>query len=106
MVSGKNFELQILIDLHVLRSAESENHIFSVWSVCISVSVCLSVCLCVCVISMTQKQITAESTNLAFYIWVIGRCYLKRFIKSDKNSMYSGIQKNFNTLKPMEGISC
>ena len=37
--------------------------------------------LCVSVINITQKQITVESSNLAFYIFIIGRCYLKRFIK-------------------------
>ena len=61
------------MDLHVLMSPESENHIFSVWSV--------YMCVCVSVISITQKQITAESSNLAFYICVIGRCYLKLFMK-------------------------
>ena len=46
---GQIFKLEILIDLHVLKSSESESHIFSVWSACVSV------------ISITQKQITAES---------------------------------------------
>ena len=41
------FEVEILMDLHVVRSPESENHIFSVWSVCMCV--CLCVCVCVCV---------------------------------------------------------
>ena len=36
---GQIFEMEILMDLHVLRSPESENHIFSGWSV--------SVCVCV-----------------------------------------------------------
>ena len=36
------FEVEIFMDLHVLRSPESENHIFSVWSVCL----CDSMCLC------------------------------------------------------------
>ena len=44
------FEMEILMDLHVMRSPESENHIFSVWSVC----------LCVC-FHKTQKQTTAEA---------------------------------------------
>ena len=47
-------EMEILMDLHILRSPGSENHIFSVWSVC------MHVCVCVTVISITQKQITAE----------------------------------------------
>ena len=28
---GQIFEMEILMDLHVLRSPESENHIFSGW---------------------------------------------------------------------------
>ena len=31
------------MDLHVMRATDSENHIFSFWSVC--VSVCVSLCL-------------------------------------------------------------
>ena len=31
---GQTFEIEILMDLHVLRSPESENHIFSGWSMC------------------------------------------------------------------------
>ena len=34
---GQIFEMEILMDLHVLRSPESENHIFSKWSVCLCV---------------------------------------------------------------------
>ena len=41
------FKMEILMDLHVLRSPESENHIFSVWSV----SLCVCVCACVCLLS-------------------------------------------------------
>ena len=54
------------MDLHVLKSPESENHIFSVWSVCMSLYVCVSL------ITITQKQITVETSNLAFYICIIG----------------------------------
>ena len=79
ILGGQTFEMEILMDLHVLRSPDSENHIFSKWSLCMCVCVCL--CVCVSVINLTQKQIIAESSNLAFYIWVIGRCYLKLFIK-------------------------
>ena len=41
---GQIFEMEILMDLHVMRTPESENHIFSVWSVC--ACVCASVCDC------------------------------------------------------------
>ena len=32
---GKIFEMEILIDVYVIRSPESEIHIFRVWSVCL-----------------------------------------------------------------------
>ena len=59
------------MDLHVLRAPESENHVFSVWSVCMGV----------CIINITQKQITAEVSNLVFYICIMYRRYLKLFTK-------------------------
>ena len=34
---GQISEMEILMELHVLRSPESENHIFSVWCVCMCV---------------------------------------------------------------------
>ena len=40
---GQIFVMEILMDLHILRSSEYENHIFSGWSV--YVCVCLFVCL-------------------------------------------------------------
>ena len=43
---GQIFEMEILMDLHVMRTSESKNHIFSIWSVCTCVCVCD--CLCVC----------------------------------------------------------
>ena len=46
---GQIFEKEISMNLHILRPPESENYIFSGWSVCVSV------------ISITQKQITTES---------------------------------------------
>ena len=61
------------MNLYVLRAPESENHIFSVWPMCVRVPVCVSVC----VISIAQNQITAESSNLVFYICIIYRYYLK-----------------------------
>ena len=50
---GQLFEMEILIHLYVMRSPESENHI------------CVYVCLCV-FYQHTQKQITAETSNLVF----------------------------------------
>ena len=66
------FEMEILMDLHFMRASESENHIFSIWSVCM--------CFCVFVVSITQKQITAEPSNLVFYISIIYGCYLNLFM--------------------------
>ena len=37
---GQIFEMEIWMDLHVMSSPESENDIFSIWSVCMCVSVC------------------------------------------------------------------
>ena len=62
LFQGQIFEIEILMDLHAMRTPESENHIYSVWSVC------MCVCVCVSLISITQKQITAETPNLIFYI--------------------------------------
>ena len=52
------FEMENMMDLHVLRSPESVKHIFRGWSVCV----------CVSVISLTQKQITAETSNSASHV--------------------------------------
>ena len=52
---GQIFEMEILMDLHVLRSPESENHIFNVWSVCM-----LSVYL------KNKLQLKHQSWNCAF----------------------------------------
>ena len=48
----KNFEMETLLDLHVSRSPESENRIFSGW--------------CVFVVIINPKQIGAETPNLVF----------------------------------------
>ena len=39
---GQIFKMEILMDLYVLKSPESGNHIFSVWSLCLYVCVCVS----------------------------------------------------------------
>ena len=65
IVWGQIFEMEILTDLHVLKSPESENNTFSVWSVC------MYVCICASAISLTQKLITEETSNLVFYICII-----------------------------------
>ena len=80
---SQTFEMKILMYSCVLRSYESENHIFSKWSVC------------VCLISITLKQITAETSNLVFNICITYRCYLKRFIKIGQKFCLQGHTKEF-----------
>ena len=53
---GQVYEMVILMDLHRLKIPESKNYIFSAWSVCM--------CVFVSVISITEKQITAETSIL------------------------------------------
>ena len=67
------------MNLHILRSPESENHSFRVWSACMCV--CVSMCVSVSVISITKKKITSETSNLVFYICIMYKYYLKLFIK-------------------------
>ena len=66
---------------------------------------CLRVRVCVSVISITQKQITAESSNLAFCICIKCRCYLQNILyRSNKNSVHRGTRKNSNTILPLDWI--
>ena len=63
------FEIEILINLHVLSSSESENHIFNDWSVvrvsmCFYLRECVFVSICVSVISITQNK-----SQQKFQIW-------------------------------------
>ena len=62
---------------------------FLAFSMCVSVSLCLSV------ISITQKQIKAETSNLVFNISIIYRCYLKLFIKIGQKLCVQGHTKEF-----------
>ena len=109
MFWGQIFEMDILMDLHVLRSPESENLPFvcmyvclcACVSVCLFVCVCMRVCvyvcacMCVYVISISQKQIAAESSNLVFYICIICKCDLKLFIKIGQKLCVQGHTKEF-----------
>ena len=56
---GQIFKMEILMDLHVTRSAESENQIFSVWSECM--------CVCVSATSITPKQIIVQQKHQIGY---------------------------------------
>ena len=65
------------MDLDGLRFPESENHIFGVWSVCVSV------------VSITKKQLTAETSKLVY------RCDLKSFMKIGQKLCVQGHTKEF-----------
>ena len=75
---------RFLTDLQVLRSLESKNHILAYGLfICAALSLCECACACVSVsvsvISITQKEITAQTSNLLFYIFIMHRCYFKLF---------------------------
>ena len=55
---GSNFQSGCFDGFTLLRSSESENNIFRF--------VCMYVCVRASVISIIKKQITGESSNLAF----------------------------------------
>ena len=93
IIFGQIFEMEILMDLHVLRSSKSENYISSGWSLCMCV--CVSACVSVSVISITQKQITAETSNLVLNISIIYRCFLKYFMKIGQKLCVQGNTKEF-----------
>ena len=89
---GQIFEKKIFMDLHAMRSPESENHIFNVWSVCVFV------------ISITQKQIIAETKfiyilfklNLfIFYLCIQYMYSLKLFMKVGQIVRLQGHAKDF-----------
>ena len=71
------FQMKILIDLHVLRSSESVNHII------------------LPVMKRILKQIIAEISDLAFYIYTTCRCYLKLFINIGQIVCAQGHTKDF-----------
>ena len=72
---GRTYKMEIWMVLEVLKSPETENHIFSGWSIW------LCVCVCASVISITPNHITSETQNSVFYICFKCRCYLKIFKK-------------------------
>ena len=98
MFWGQIFEMEILMDLHVLRSPESEKHIFSVWSVCmcvclcVCVCVCLSVCLCVC---YQHNSKTNYSRNIKFGILHLYhvQILLETFYKDRTKTLCTGAHK-------------
>ena len=102
MFSGQIFEMEITMVPHVLKSHESENHIFNGWLVCMYVHVSLSVS----VISITLKQVTTKTSDFVFYIYIICRSYLKFFMKIGQKlcvQMHRYIYSN--TIQSMDRIS-
>ena len=53
------------------------------------------VCVCVSVISISQKQIAAEYSNLVFYICIMYRRYLMLFMKIGQKLCVQGHTKEF-----------
>ena len=90
------FEMEILVDLHVVRASKSKNHIFSAWCVCI----CM--CLCVCYQHNTK---TNYSRNIKFGILRLYYIQMPLETFYDKNPVYRDTQKNFNTFRPVDEIS-
>ena len=80
---GQYFVKEILMDLNVLTSPNSENHIFSGLSECETV------------ISKIQKLIVAETSNLVLYIFITCRCHLQHFIKIEQKLCVQGYTKEF-----------
>ena len=70
------------VDLHVMRTRKSH-----FWG--------MGLCVCASVISITQKQKTAETSNLMFYICIIHTPYLKLFIKIGQKLCVQGHTKEF-----------
>ena len=66
------FEIETLMDLHVLKPSESENYVFSSWI------------MRVCIISTSQKQNVAENANFVFFLYVMHRYLMKLFIKIEQ----------------------
>ena len=105
LFSGYTFEMEILIDLQVLRSPESENNIFSVWSVCmcacvcVCVCVCVSVCACVCAyVCYQHNSKTNCSKNIKFTILHLYHIQMLHeiFYKDRTKTPYTGTQNNSN----------
>ena len=126
--------MEISLDLHVFRSPESENHIFSIKSVsmyvCVIIYVCLCVCMYVCVYSYVCVYVcicVCICMSVCMCLWV---CYhhnsktncrrsfkfcilhlclryilLETFFKFRTKSLCTRAHKIINTLRPMEGIS-
>ena len=63
---GQIFEMEILMNLCVLRSHESENHILNDGSVCM----CVCVCVCVCLLSAYLKIKMPQKLQILYSTFV------------------------------------
>ena len=64
---GQILEVEILMVSDVLRYPESENHIFSVWSVCMCACLHLWLYLCVLSVLSVQNQHASMTFRLLYY---------------------------------------
>ena len=86
---GKILEMESFVDLHILKSAEYENHIFSFG---------LYMSLRMSPISITQKRITEETPILLSLIFNTWKYYLKLFMKFGRIVYNQGNTKEFENI--------
>ena len=95
----KFLKIKFLIDLHLLRSSESKNNVFSCFSLSLSLffSRSLSVCMCVheFVISITQKQRTASKIKFIILNRRHTDVLLNSFYKDRTVSLCTWTQKEY-----------
>jgi hypothetical protein len=77
MYSDQKFDVEFSVEIHVLRSPESKETIFSKWSVC----VCVCMCVCMSVNRLSEKLRLLERPNLEHQLLVISRCDSKVLVK-------------------------
>ena len=82
-------------DFDAMRSLESENQSFSIWSIC----------MFVCYQHMFKTSCTRNTKFGILHLCHI-QMLLKTFYKDRTKIVYRGKQKNSNTLRPMKGTSC
>ena len=81
LFGGQIVEEEILMDLHILKSLELENDIFSGWSVS--------------AVSRISKQIITNTSISIFYIYITCKYYLKLFKKIEQIVCIQDYAKDF-----------
>ena len=82
---SQNFELEISMNLHVMKTPKSEKHIFG-----------LRVCACLCVCHQyNSKTNYSRNTKIGILYFIIYTCYLKLFIKISQKLCVQGHTKEF-----------